>query len=210
MTNANAPRSTRDVPAKVRRGPRSDRGELAEKIVRSARDAFAASGFEATSLRSIGDAAGVDASLVNYYFSNKEGLLEAVLTIPESLLVPLIDATGAASSTRGRAVLAAFLEICDGPVSGDLVRTIFLCAAREPLAVQRLREIFIAHIGQAVRASAPERERRLRTGLVATNVIGLALTRYVWKVGPLSELSSDEVVDLLGPTIQRYLTGRLH
>lgn len=40
-------------------------------------------------------------------------------------------------------------------------------------------------------------------------MVGLAMTRYVWKVGAVALLSDEEVVRLIGPTVQRYLSGRL-
>ncbi|MYW44979.1 hypothetical protein GT346_17040 [Streptomyces sp. SID161] len=41
--------------------------------------------------------------------------------------------------------------------------------------------------------------------LVASQMVGLAMTRYVWRFRPMAELPSDRVVELIAPTIQRYL-----
>jgi hypothetical protein len=38
---------------------------------------------------------------------------------------------------------------------------------------------------------------------------GLAMTRYVWKVGAIAQMSSEDVVRYVAPTIQRYLSGKL-
>lgn len=54
-----------------------------------------------------------------------------------------------------------------------------------------------------------DEERTLRAGLVASQLIGVAMARYVWRVGALAELGRDQVVRYVAPTIQRYLTGRL-
>lgn len=40
-------------------------------------------------------------------------------------------------------------------------------------------------------------------------MVGLALLRYVWKIEPLASLPEDELVDLIGPNIQRYLNQPL-
>jgi hypothetical protein len=48
---------------------------------------------------------------------------------------------------------------------------------------------------------------RVRAGLVASQILGLALCRYVLSLPPVAALSPDEVVDWLGPTVQRYLTA---
>lgn len=48
-----------------------------------------------------------------------------------------------------------------------------------------------------------------RGGLVATQLLGLAMTRYVWRLEPIASLPDEDVVACLAPTIQRYLTGEL-
>jgi hypothetical protein len=35
------------------------------------------------------------------------------------------------------------------------------------------------------------------------------MTRYVWRLEPIRRLPDEDVISLIGPTIQRYLTGRL-
>jgi Tetracyclin repressor-like, C-terminal domain len=49
----------------------------------------------------------------------------------------------------------------------------------------------------------------LRGGLVATQLFGLAMTRYVWKLEPVASLADDELIACIAPTVQRYLTGEL-
>jgi Tetracyclin repressor-like, C-terminal domain len=45
--------------------------------------------------------------------------------------------------------------------------------------------------------------------MVATQVLGLAICRYVLKFPPLAEMPGDLVVARFSPTLQRYLTGAL-
>ena len=49
-------------------------------------------------------------------------------------------------------------------------------------------------------------ERDLRAALVSSQIIGVAMARYVWRIGRLAEISSAEVADHIAPTIQRYLS----
>jgi hypothetical protein len=49
----------------------------------------------------------------------------------------------------------------------------------------------------------------MRTSLVAAQLFGLAMTRYVLRCEPLASLPAEEVVRAVAPTVQRYLTGRL-
>jgi hypothetical protein len=60
-----------------------------------------------------------------------------------------------------------------------------------------------------VAESLDDDERLVRGGLVASQLVGLSMTRYVWRLEPIWRLPDEDVVSLIGPTIQRYLTGRL-
>ena len=44
---------------------------------------------------------------------------------------------------------------------------------------------------------------------MASQIIGVAMTRYVWRFGALAELSPEEVARYITPTVQRYLSGKL-
>ena len=55
-----------------------------------------------------------------------------------------------------------------------------------------------------IAAINPDRPQ-LRASLVATQMLGLAVCRYVLRLPPVVEMSHDEIVEWLGPTVQRYL-----
>ena len=48
-----------------------------------------------------------------------------------------------------------------------------------------------------------------RASLVASQMIGLAMLRYILKLEPLASMPVDEVVRTVSPTIQRYLADPL-
>lgn len=50
-------------------------------------------------------------------------------------------------------------------------------------------------------------DAELRATLVASQIAGLLLTRYVLKIAPMAAASVDELVARIGPTVQRYLFG---
>ena len=47
----------------------------------------------------------------------------------------------------------------------------------------------------------------VRASLISTQVIGLAMIRFIWRIEPIASLPEDDVVAWLAPTIQRYLNG---
>jgi hypothetical protein len=63
------------------------------------------------------------------------------------------------------------------------------------------REV-LGRLARALELDKPQ----LRASLAASQLIGLAMVRYVVKVEPLASASTDDVVAWIGPTVQRYLT----
>ncbi len=191
------------------RGPRGDRGVLADRILVAARASFAVHGFAGTTLRSVAQDADVDPSLVNYYFTNKAGLLEAVLTPPDGFVTGIAQSSAAPARTRGRAMVTSMLGMWERPDAADVLRSIILTAAHEPVAMQRVQQVFADGILAAVARHLDDDQRDIRASLISSQLVGLAMTRYVWKIGVLATLPVDQVVDLIAPTVQRYLTAPL-
>ena len=50
---------------------------------------------------------------------------------------------------------------------------------------------------------------RERATLAGSQLVGLAMIRYVLRLEPIASASIDHLVEVVGPTIQRYLTGDL-
>jgi AcrR family transcriptional regulator len=199
----------RKMKDQIQRGPREDRGVIAERIVRTARASFASKGYAGTSLRSVAVAAGVDPALLHYYFHNKRGLLEAALVLPVGFLEGIAEASSVPMKHRGRSLVESMLTMWEQPEAAETLRSIILTAAHEPIAMQRLREICGMHILKVVAENLPDEEKQLRVGMIASQLVGLAMTRYVWQVGALVNLPPAQIVELIAPTIQRYLCAPL-
>jgi AcrR family transcriptional regulator len=191
------------------RGPRGERGAQSDRILAAARQSFATRGYDGTSMRSVAQAADVDPTLVNYYFSNKMGLLKAALEPPDSFGGAIAEAAKAPLDQRGQAFVEAALRMWDDPATSEILRSIILAASHEPFAMQRLRAVFSTLVSQVVSASLPDDEAELRADLVSTQIVGLAMARYVWAIGSIATIPSEQVVRLIAPTVQHYLTGPL-
>jgi AcrR family transcriptional regulator len=191
------------------RGPRGERGAQADRILTVARKSFAERGYDGTSLRSVAQAADVDPTLVNYYFANKMGLFKAALEPPSAFGDGIAEAAQVRLEERGRAFVEATLRMWDDPATSEILRSIILAASHEPFAMERLRAVFSALALQVVSASLPDGDAELRADLVATQIVGLAMTRYVWAIDRIAGMPSEEVIRLIAPTVQHYLTGPL-
>src|SRR4051794_21706076 len=75
----------------------------ARDLARVAAGLFARQGYEATSVRMIVEAAGVTKPTLYYYFGSKEGLAQALLTLP---MTALADSMRATLAERGDPVAA--------------------------------------------------------------------------------------------------------
>ncbi len=207
MSSSRAPQ---ERPARAaHRGPRDDRGVIAERILATARASFAERGYAGTTLRAVAGQAGVDPALVSYYFKTKTGLLEAALVPPEGWAASLAEAAASPVRERGAALVRMFIGAWEDPATEEYLRSVIMTAAHEPVALQHLAANFARYILQAVSAHLDEADRSTRASLASSQMVGLAMTRYVWKVGAIAQLPSEEVVRFIAPTIQKYLTGKL-
>ncbi len=71
-----------------------------------------------------------------------------------------------------------------------------------PLLAGFLQRELVGRI--AARIDAPDAD--LRASLVASQIAGMLLARYVLKLPGLAGASVDEIVARVGPTVQHYLT----
>jgi hypothetical protein len=82
-------------------------------------------------------------------------------------------------------------------------------ASSDSDAAHVLREHFgeggLSRMMEALGLSQP----RLRATLVATEIVGLMLARFVLRLEPVASADLDTIVAWYAPTVQRYLTARL-
>ncbi len=190
------------------KGPRGERGDLAGKILAAARASFAVHGYAGTSLRRVAREAGVDQALVHYYFSDKPTLLEACLQPPPGFLEDVAAVAREPLERRGEAMVELLMASWEDPTRGPLLQAAIQTAANEPRARERVRAILLERMVGVVAAELGE-ARGVRAVLCATQMVGLAIVRYVWRVEPLASLPAEVVVRLVAPTIQHYLAGDL-
>lgn len=104
--------------------------------------------------------------------------------------------------------MRAFLSVWDDPE----LQPALLALARtivEPSGAELARTGFLpVVIGPALRGLVRD-QPDVRIPLIASQLIGLIVTRYLVALEPMVALSSEEVVALIGPTVQRYLTDDL-
>lgn len=180
-----------------------------ERILQCALELFSQKSFDQVSVRAVAKCAQVDPALIHHYFGSKEKLFDAMLT---STLEPgqIEEQVIAAPRERwGQEMVRAAEQAWTSPAGPGL-----LAAARRAIGgnselMQRfLTRSLLSRIARNI--DAPSEERELRASLVASQMSGLLLARHVLRIEPLASLSTAQVVELIGPTIQHYLSGELN
>jgi AcrR family transcriptional regulator len=177
-------------------------------ILKAARQAFAARGFAGASVRAIAADAGVDPSLVHHYFANKQQLFLATVELPLELpqLVTQVAAGGTAG--LGERLVRTILRVWDSELQPGLVAAV-RTALLDPALARPVREFLslevLGRVLSGVHLSPAEAERR--SGLIASQIVGLLVGRYLLEFPALTQRSAESLVAEIGPTVQRYLDG---
>jgi len=174
-----------------------------EAIATAARELFAINGFERTTVRDIGARAGIDPSMIIRYFGSKDALFTQVAE-PDLHLPDLGDV---GSDEIGEAMVRHFLKQWDGDQAGRGMQVLLRSAASNEDAAERLRKIFREQVFPQIARAGPAETAVIRAGLVASQLLGLAMARYVLRLPPVVTMSDDEIIRHIGETIQRYATG---
>jgi AcrR family transcriptional regulator len=179
-------------------------------VLDAAREAFAEKGFDGATIRGIATAAGVDPALVHHYFGTKDALFLAAVEAPADPADLLPEVLAGDQDGLGERILRMFLQVWDGPIQSAGLALVRSAVANEWTA-RLLREFLVTRVIRRVVGTldvAPE-EREVRGSLVASQLVGLVMARYVLRIEPLASASRESLVAALAPTLQRYLTGEV-
>ncbi|GAB5079483.1 TetR/AcrR family transcriptional regulator [Arthrobacter sp. AD-310] len=196
--------------AGTRRGRRGGSAASREDILDAARKLFAEHGFEGTSLRRIARAAGVDPGMIHHFFAGKDELFALSVELPADPEQVLSGVAGSDPGGRAELVVRAVLGLWESPAQPALLaflRGTLGSTAKTALIRHMVNRAVISRIMAGIPGTPAE--VALRGDLVATQMVGLMMVRYVVRLEPLASAAPEEVVRLVAPNVQRYLTGDL-
>jgi AcrR family transcriptional regulator len=181
------------MPVKVRDGE-----VTRSTILATARSQFGKHGFERTTIRSVASEAGVDPALVMHYFGSKAELFAAASRFD----ISFPDLSDVAPERIAEVLLPLFIEVWgpDGPFL-PLLRA----AATNRTAADALLQVFVDQVAPALAAVAPDHAAE-RAGLVGSQLLGLAVARYILGVPPLVGMDDAQLIEWLRPVLAHYLT----
>jgi len=193
---------SRRTPGRRPGGP-DTRGE----IVRAARESFADKGFSATSIRAVARQAGVDAALVHHYFDSKDELFIEAMALPvdpRQIAARILDGP---REELGRRIATAFLGVWESADGQQRMKAVFRSVVSSDEVARLMREGITQLILQPVSRGLDVPDAQLRVSMVATQLIGVAMARYLVGLEPVASVDLATLIDRLGPVLQLHLTG---
>jgi AcrR family transcriptional regulator len=82
-------------------------------------------------------------------------------------------------------------------------------AFHEPTTREKLRDLIVHVLMGSAAVGAGENDRLVRSGLVASQLLGFALMRYVRQIEPIASMRREQVLAATTPNLQRYIDGDL-
>ena len=203
-----APPRRRPV-ARRPRGPRPGGSDTRAAVLAAAREEFATRGYDGATIRGIATAADVDPALVHHYFGTKDKVFAAALELPFNpgeifarVLVGGIDGVG---ERLLRAVFAAWSDVGTRAAAMAVMRT----ATSSDKGAAMLREFLERNVLERIAVELTPDRATLRASLVASQMAGLLMARYVIRIPALATATDEEIIAAVAPNLQRYLTGDL-
>ena len=190
-----------------RRGPGRPAGGVDRRaaILDAAREQFAAKGYVGASVRGIARQADVDPALVHHYFGTKEQVFVEAMALPFDPAEMLPAALAGDPAGLGERLVRLFLRVWADPDFRTPMLGMVRSAFTSEQGAMLLREFVGSALLSRVGAVAPVEP--LRVEAAAAQMVGVVILRHVVRLEPLASAPEDEIVAMVGPTIQRYLVG---
>ncbi len=191
---------------KARRGRRIAGGDTRAEILVVARAMFGESGYTATTLRGVAVRAGVDPALILHYFGSKEALFRSAMHItldPAAIAAIISNGDG---GSLGEGLCLYFLELWEDDATREPLLAMLRSALTHDAAAQSLRDFVSEALIGRVAMVLDTADAPLRATLVGSQLVGLAVARYLLRVEPLASAAPATVAAWVAPTLERYLT----
>jgi AcrR family transcriptional regulator len=189
----------------TRTGRRPGTSDTRDQILAVARRRFATRGYDATSLRGIATDAKVDPALLIHYFGTKEGLFTAATGLPTGLSELFAGQPVQTLRDFAESLVRSYLGFVDSDESRNAILALVRSAVSNENAAAMLREFLAAELLPVIASRTGHENAPLRAGLVAAQLMGVAMLRHVVRLDPVARATPDEIVALVAPVIEHYL-----
>ncbi|MGB9375853.1 MAG: hypothetical protein WCA82_17030, partial [Jiangellales bacterium] len=148
--------------------------------------------------------------LIVHYFASKEGLLREALTLPIDPRAVLASGLAEVPDEQvGEELVRVVLGVWEQPAVRSRLLSLLRTAVSHDLAMAVLRQMLQRTVVAAVARLVDDDSAQMRAELVATQMAGLAMARYLVQLPSVASASVDELAVAIGPSVQRYLTEEI-
>jgi AcrR family transcriptional regulator len=193
-------------------GRRPGNADTRGEIVEAAKRVFAVKGYDGASLRAVAREAQVDPALVHHYFDGKASLFVAAMALPfdpRSVQKQEHSDSPTSSTTPGTMVITGFLTMWDHAEGTGSSFAACVAGMAASAVVDAMREFVAERVwnNSPVNEGESESMAHQRRALVSSQLMGLAFTRYILRVPPVSTATPADIARWAGPTLDRYMVG---
>jgi AcrR family transcriptional regulator len=189
-----------------RAGRRTGSPDTRSEILEAAKRVFADTGYDRATIRAIAAEADVDPSLIHHYFGTKDALFAASIDIqiPPTEHLRAVFAEG--SGGIGRGLAETFFMVWEQEEARNSLLGILRSAmGGDDRAAEAFRQFLTTALLEQIAPLLPGDRPRLRALLMASHLVGIAMTRYVMRLEPIASAPVEEIIDLVSPRIESYV-----
>ncbi|MGZ6792003.1 MAG: TetR family transcriptional regulator [Mycobacteriales bacterium] len=167
-------------------------------ILEAARELFAETGFERTTIRAVASRAGVDPALVMQYYGNKEGLFAAAARWH-------VDHKQLAAATLEQIPMTALDDLFSGfedPTSRDGAIALLRNCLTHESALGVMRDDVMCEPQAMIAKTIGGDEAELRAGLLGATMIGITIAKYLLEIPAVQAASREDIERVMAPVLK--------
>lgn len=187
-------------------GRRPGAPDTRTEILEAARSVFAANGYDRATIRAIAAEAGVDPAMIHHFFGTKEQLFVATVDLPPTFLDSVRERFAGDRDGLGERLATFFFTVWENETTRDSLLGILRAAmGGEDRAAETFREFLTTALIDQIAPHIQGENPRLRALLMASQLVGISMTRYVVGLEPIATADVDEIIALVAPRVQSYI-----
>lgn len=190
-------------------GSRTGHSPARDAILDAARRHFARGTYAATTVRAIAADAGVNPALVIHHFGSKRDLFATTLQLPVPTYAKIAEVVRRDPADIGEQLVRLYLDLWHHPASRAQLAAMVRSVLSDTEAAEALGQFLSDELVGPVVATLGRDQSHLRISLVASQLVGLGIGRYILGIAPLARAADEHLVACTAPVIQHYLTGPL-
>ena len=179
-----------------------------EALLDVARDIVAKRGYLGLTMRTASAAAGVTPDVARRYYRNRDSLFAAAMRLPADPVsaIPTLMAPGIEG--MGERLVRFTLDTLRDPEARNDIMSLARTGVSAGHAVTGLQDFIEVGVVDRVAGIIGVPDARMRSALITSYLMGVAIMRYGVRLEPLASASDEEVIRIVAPVIQDLLDPR--